>query len=372
MRLMYHIAQKEITEQLQDKRTLWLSILIPLLLIPGLLFIMDRLQLSEPPSIKIGISSHVPSDIQTIIKKATGFQLKEINNEVAREQIRKGDLDAYLDVQANETDFPKKWILEIPNDSNFITIIQSHLNQQVIQQYLAQKKIPLSELPQVQEKSVEGPPNLFSGFYMISILLGLTPITGGMTIAIDAIAGEKERRTIVSLLGLPIPTWKLWVGKWMAITGMTSVTTLISLGSLIGVQPFLTNPSIQINQLLSIGTIPLVGFALCILFYVLLLSALLLIISTFARSFKEAQSYFSPLMLGVMAGTFVIMQQTGSQLPSYLFWIPVWNVHAILYEILHQSVILIDVLITFTTNAFLSLFLIWYGAFLFQKPKYML
>lgn len=372
MKLMYHIAKKEITEQLRDKRTLWLSILIPLLLIPGILFIMDRLQLSEQPTIQIGISSQVPSNYQTIIKKTTGFQLKTLTRENAKKQIRQGDLDAYLDVQANGTNLPKQWILEIPDDSNFKTLIQSQLNQQIIQQFLTQKNIAPSELPQIQNKTVEGPPNLFSGFYMISILLGLTPITGGITIAIDAIAGEKERRTIVSLLGLPIPTWKLWVGKWMAITGMTAITTLISLGSLIGIQPFLTNPSIQINQLISIGTIPLVGFALCILFYVLLLSALLLIISTFARSFKEAQSYFSPLMLGVMAGTFVIMQQTGSQLPSYLFWIPIWNVHVILYEILHQSVVVIDVIITFATNAILSLLLVWYGAFLFQKPKYML
>lgn len=372
MKLMYHIAKKEITEQLRDKRTLWLSILIPLLLIPGILFIMDRLQFSDQPTIQIGVSSQVPSELQTIIKKSTGFQLKSVTSENAKKQIRQGDLEAYLDVQVNGTHFPKQWILEIPADSRFKTLIQSQFNQHIIQQYLAQKNIALSELPTIQDKPVEGPPNLFSGFYMISILLGLTPITGGITIAIDAIAGEKERRTIVSLLGLPIPTWKLWVGKWMAITGMTSITTLVSLGSLIGIQPFLTNPSIQINQLISIGIVPLVGFVLCILFYVLLLSALLLIISTFARSFKEAQSYFSPLMLIVMAGTFVIMQQTGSQLPAYLFWIPIWNVHAILYEILHQSVVVTDVIITFTTNAILSLFLIWYGAFLFQKPKYML
>ncbi|MDQ0418215.1 ABC-type Na+ efflux pump permease subunit [Croceifilum oryzae] len=373
MKLMWHIAKKELMEQFRDKRTLWMSILIPLLLIPGIFLLMDRMQSSDEPKIEIGVSSQVPVDLQSAIQKsAVGFKLKTMAPEEAKKLMKQGDLTAYLGVGLDQSGSPKEWILDIPDDSGYKTVIQSHIDQQLLQQYLIQKNISPSELPKLKIKLAEGAPNIFSGFYLISLLIGIAPLTGGMMIAIDSIAGEKERRTIVSLLGLPIEAWKLWVGKWIGVTGMIMVTTLISVGSLLGIQPYLSKPAIQLDQLTSIGAIPLAGFALCILFYVLVISALLLITSTFARSFKEAQNYLSPLMMLVMAGTFVIVQQTGSQLPNYLFWIPVWNVHAVLYEILHQSAGLSDILITFASCSVLSLGLVGYGAYLFQKPKYML
>ncbi|TCP68794.1 ABC transporter permease [Baia soyae] len=374
MKLMWHIAKKELMEQFRDKRTLWLSILIPLLLIPGIFLLMDRMQSSDEPKIEIGVSSQVPADLQTAItKSAPGkLELKTMSPEEAKKLMKQGDLTAYLGAETDQSGIPKQWTLEIPDGSGYKTVLQSHIDQQLLQQYLAQKNIFPAELPKLQIKPAEGAPNIFSGFYLISILIAITPLSGGMMIAIDSIAGEKERRTIVSLLGLPIPTWKLWVGKWIGVTGMIMVTTLISLGSVLGIQPYLTHPAVQLDQLASIGTAPLVGFALCILFYVLVISALLLIMSTFARSFKEAQNYISPLMFVAMAGTFIIMQQSGSQLPNYLFWIPLWNVHAVLYEILHQSVGLMDIVITFASCSALSLALVAYGAFLFQKPKHML
>ncbi|SFX38526.1 ABC-type Na+ efflux pump, permease component [Thermoactinomyces sp. DSM 45891] len=374
MKLMWHIAKKELLEQFRDKRTLWMSILIPLLLIPGIFLLIDRMQSSEEPKIEMGVSSQVPADLQTAIKKSAPgkLELKTMSPEEAKKFMKQGDLTAYLEVETDPSGSPKQWILEIPDDSGYKTVLQSHINQQLLQQYLSQKNISPSDLPKLQMKSAEGAPNIFSGFYLISFLIGVAPLTGGMMIAIDSIAGEKERRTIVSLLGLPVPTWKLWIGKWIGVTGMIMVTTLISVSSLLGIQPYLSSPAIKFDQLISIGSIPLIGFVLCILFYVLVISALLLIMSTFARSFKEAQNYLSPLMMIVLAGTFVIMQQTGSQLPSYLFWIPLWNVHAVLYEILHQSIGTTDIIITFASCSALSLALVAYGAFLFQKPKHML
>ena len=146
----------------------------------------------------------------------------------------------------------------------------------------------------------------------------LVPIAALMPAAIDSTAGERERNALLPLLLQPIPAIAIPLGKlsMLIASGMTSLAIATSVG-------FLAYANIEIRGL-SLGfdfsITNWLLFNLILLPTVMLLSALIMSIASFAKSFKEGQSYvalapFVPLMF--MGGGFVLGEVWRPHIP---FW----------------------------------------------------
>ena len=127
---------------------------------------------------------------------------------------------------------------------------------------------------------------------------------GGMALAIDTTAGERERQSLEPLLANPVPRWQILGGKLAATTTFAITSVLLSIIAFAVVGRFMPTEKIGIS--LQIG----VRFVACTVFVMLPLTALLATLQTlvaaFAKSYREAQTYISLLMFVPVIPTFLL------------------------------------------------------------------
>ena len=166
----------------------------------------------------------------------------------------------------------------------------------------------------------------------LTLSLVMMMMTGGAVTAMDIIAGEKERGTLETLLTTAAGRQEIVAAKQLAITSVALVITLIQ-----GLNFFLY---------VNLRVVPLpknfdlrlpTGTALTLLFLFLPLAAtiasVLLMISAYAKSYKEAQMYFFPVYLLSLLPSLASMMP-GISLRSAIIAVPVANVSVAAREIL--------------------------------------
>lgn len=136
---------------------------------------------------------------------------------------------------------------------------------------------------------------------MLGYLLLLLMFSGGMYPVIDMTAGEKERRTLESFLSTPAGRNEIVVGKMLAAMSAILLTAILTLAStVISIRSNRgTGRSAEARQLFS--TIPLDAHTLAVILLTIvpvciLAAAVMIAIAMLARSFKEGQSYLTPLI----------------------------------------------------------------------------
>jgi sodium transport system permease protein len=136
-----------------------------------------------------------------------------------------------------------------------------------------------------------------TGFFlnMLPPFIIFTIFVGGVYLAIDTTAGERERRSLEPLLTNPVARWELLMGKAAATFLFTMVALVIQLISFKGIFALITQDPEAIGRgpgLAEFATIYLVSMPL-----VLFAVSLQMIVATVTRSFKETQTYLGLLPL---------------------------------------------------------------------------
>lgn len=141
---------------------------------------------------------------------------------------------------------------------------------------------------------------------MLPMLVGIIAAQGGMFIAIDVTAGEKERGTLEALLVTPTSDMEIFLGKLLAVFSMTIVPIVLTLmgfwvGSSLLPHDWTDGAVLPLGLVLQaiVLTLPLALF----------LNVVLMAVSIRTKAFKDAQSSAGPLVFGVtmaaMAAAFV-------------------------------------------------------------------
>jgi ABC-2 type transport system permease protein/sodium transport system permease protein len=153
---------------------------------------------------------------------------------------------------------------------------------------------------------------------LVPLVLILMTITGAVYPAIDLTAGERERGTLEALMAAPVPRLALLFAKYVAVLTVAMLTALVNLTAMM-----VTIASSGLGPILfgARGLAPgsLVAVLLLLMLFAAFFAALLLSITSFARSFKEAQAYLIPLMVVSLAPGFL------SVMPG-LHLGPLWSV----------------------------------------------
>ncbi len=166
---------------------------------------------------------------------------------------------------------------------------------------------------------------------LIPLILILMTITGGVYPAIDLTAGERERGTLEILMAAPVPRLALLFAKYIAVLTVALLTAVVNLGTMMvtlvvsGLGPMVFRNGLTVEALLSI-------LALLVLFAGFF-SAVLLALTSFARSFKEAQAYLIPLML-VSMGPGMLSLMPGIKLHGFLIIAPLINIVLLARDVL--------------------------------------
>lgn len=130
---------------------------------------------------------------------------------------------------------------------------------------------------------------------MMAVFTLLSTFTGGMNVAMDVLAGERERRSLLPLILNAVPRREILVGKWLAVSCFCLAGVLVTFAAFTAVRSIVglprTDGVLDLLMLLGCGLMPLAAMA----------AALELVISTACRSLKEAHTYLAMLVFCPMA-----------------------------------------------------------------------
>ena len=356
--IVYH---KELIDSLRDRRTVISMIVVPLLLMPLLTIGMGALSLTlvdearkEIPRVMILGGDDSPAVVAELeqlrdlrIVPAKPDFAEEISNKQIRAAVEIPEgFEAKL--AAGETSAVTIYMYEGELKSGFgasrLQRFFRELRDRTIREHLDARRLPDSLVHpfDIEEKNV-APPEKVGG----AILGGLVPyfvillcLTGAMYPAMDLTAGEKERGTMETILCSPVSRSHLVLGKFLMVLTASIATAVLTIASmavsfgagkklLLGITHGAADAALQIT---------ITGKAMVSIFFVVLplavfFSAALLALSLFAKSFKEAQSYISPLMIiAVLPAVAALLP--GVELNSTLALVPVLNTSLVSKEII--------------------------------------
>jgi sodium transport system permease protein len=165
----------------------------------------------------------------------------------------------------------------------------------------------------------------------IPMFIILAAFVGGMSIATDSTAGERERGSLEALLVNPAPRMALVAGKCIAaaLLAMTAVVLTTALSA--NIPRFLPLQDMGIR--FRIGREEFVGVLAAMLPMCLFSASLQAAVSTLARSFKEAQSYMGVLVLLPMLPGMISAVSTLGQDP-WMYLVPVLGQHVLVMGVL--------------------------------------
>ena len=197
---------------------------------------------------------------------------------------------------------------------------------------------PIAINPDIIAKDANAPPTTktFSLASLIPLILVLMTVTGAVYPAIDLTAGERERGTLETLMAAPVPRLSILLAKFFAVWTVAIFTALLNLiGMAITVWTFQFE-----SILLGAGgfsfSVILKIFCLLILFSAFF-SAVLLAVTSFARSFKEAQAYLIPIILLSM-GPGLLAMNPNLTLNGVWAIVPMVNVLLLGRDVISQQV----------------------------------
>ncbi len=129
--------------------------------------------------------------------------------------------------------------------------------------------------------------------FLIPMFAILSPLLGGMTVAIDSTAGERERGSLEPLLANPVPPRQLVAGKWLAAWTFASVVATLTLTGFVVAAMLYSQKKIAAT--LTFGWPELAQFVAITVPFAAMTSALQMLICTYGRSYREAQTYVNYL-----------------------------------------------------------------------------
>ncbi len=353
------VYRKELTDSLRDRRTLVSMIVIPLLVFPVMMLGFSYLAVKlvgqakkEVPQIMVLGGEDSPKvmarlrnlDTIEIVPPAPDY-VEQISNKKIRAavEIPKG-FDAAL--ERNEKTTIKIYMYEGEIKSSFaadrVEKFFSELREKTARDRLEARKLPVSLLKpfDIEQKNVAPPEkvggSLFGG--LIGYMVILLCMTGAMYPAIDLTAGEKERGTMETILCSPVERTHLVLGKFLMVLTASlasAVLSVISMGvSFLGVSKLGSLESGGRSPFqMSINPKAVLAVFGMVLPMAVLFAAALMTIALFAKSYKEAQSYLTPMTFLVVIPA-VASLLPGVELNAKLALVPVLNTSLVSKEIL--------------------------------------
>ncbi|MGA2096283.1 MAG: ABC transporter permease [Candidatus Acidiferrum sp.] len=345
------VYRKELTEALRDRRTVISTILVPLLLFPVLSVGFGTLAVAlvgkaeeEVPKVMLRGGADSPAIVDGL-KKLDKIQIvpeaADWKDEIINKEIRAA-VEIPIGFEADVAQQKAETVKIYDYDGDLKSDLAAKKVDKFIQQYrdkvvkdrLAAKNLPETMLTpfEVKQENV-APPEKVSGAAIggiIGYMVILLCMTGAMYPAMDLTAGEKERGTMETILSSPISRTHLVLGKFSLILTAalgTAVLSVLSMGVSFNVLAHYTSKSeggraAAAGMLLQLGPKTVISVFLMAVPIAVLFSAVLMTIALFAKTYKEAQSYLTPMTFVVIIPAIAAMLP-GVELTSKLALIPI-------------------------------------------------
>ena len=355
------ILKKELKDTLRDRRTIFMMVLMPLLLVPIVMVGMTKIMQSqaekaEAKIITIGIAGdeYAPKLIDMLIEHNKIEIDESIPDDSLTIYVKNEEIDAALIISddyqtklANDEQtviqllFKGSDVFESAGTrlTNIIdTMDSTFVAERITRLNLDEKLFDAIEIQEVDLSSLQEIIAKIAGGYLpyMFIIFGFM---GAMYPGIDLAAGEKERGTLETLLSTPAKRIEIVLGKFFVVMLAAIITAAISMsGIFLGAQFFPDIPEefmLAIKDMFSLKVVLLI-FTLVIPISAFF-SALILSLSIYAKTFKEAQSIITPFNIAIIFPA-LIGTLPGIELNYKTALIPITNVALATKDVLAGSI----------------------------------
>ena len=354
---MFTLFKRELTDILRDKKTLFMMLVVPIIIYPlliiGMTFLMSSVMNSQAEKtylVAFDEEDELAAKIADIIENnpdKLSYKLEIVQKSDCKKALEAGDIDIYVSKASDgrialcylSAKDRSNTALDALTDA--FEIYREELQKERIDEagldadYLLNPIHYEGEDLSSTEESVGNMIGSIIPFFIVTMIL-----LGALYPSIDVTAGEKERGTLETLLTLPITNFEMIMSKFLAVSCIACASAILNVFSMGGAMAFLVSSSMSLTEDINLEIhyetfIPGILFTLVVMvFFALLVTAVCMCTCVFAKNFKEANNYVTPVMLIFMFGSYAAMIPD-LELTAQTAAIPIVNV-ALLVEGLFQ------------------------------------
>ena len=362
---MKTIYKKELARIFKDKKMIFSVFLLPVLIMVGIMALVGNLATRQAEDIQshksIVYMINKPDSFSAFLEAADlNMEVNTIKTDSERENVmdllRNGDADLLIEFPENFDSIIQEYQTgdEVPQIKTYYNPSEDYsasayelISNQTLEAYrqtlLSQRVADMNGLQIFtvnsdnkdmivqDDQKASGKALGMMLPYFITILL----FAGAMGIGTDMIAGEKERGTMASLLVTPVKRKSIVLGKvfaLMTISGVSSVIYIVVMGATF---PKILGGDSGLDIEITPEQIAMIGVLLVAISF--LYSAIVILISVFARDLKEASTYITPAYMVVLViGMMTKFTTSEAGMKDYL--IPFYNTALALKGILTSEV----------------------------------
>lgn len=387
------VFKKELTDALRDRRSIFTSIVLPLILFPvllgGMAFVQKNMMSEQAArDLKVGIvdTAGVPD---AFIQK-----LAEAENITVERGLTIGDIQRRVDNE--ELDgvflFSKDFIPATTGltDTGYVNLYYKEKLEPVVQDRLRElvrgygddmrtaryDRLGVTErqlkVVEVGQRDLSSPRETLAAAFggMVPYMFIIIAVSSCMFMAMDLGVGEKERGTLETLLTTAASRTQILTGKLMAISTVGFAAACLSLAGLWLSVYFVGDSGGKLMEIvLEILHLRTVLMVLSLLLpLVVLFAALELSLSIYANNTKEAQSLVSPLIF-VAIFPALLGAIPGFELNTWSALVPVFNITLATKAVLAGTASPLLLLLTFLSTLAMAAAAVAWTVWWFQREK---
>lgn len=374
-KVIKNLYKKEMLDVLRDKKTVLMMLVVPLVLYP-LMFILGMQVMSrvstdmETRTYRVqfeAMNMSLDGDLFTTLARAAkedGNSLKLCHAKDPEAALLNEEIDVY--VTADEIDgkimYQIHYLSSVTNSS-----YAGDLIVRLFERYSAGLTVERIEdagldtdyilepigITAVDQASKEASAGSILGT-VLPFMLVVSLLLGTMYPAIDTTAGERERGTLETVLTLPVSNHELIISKFLTVATIGIVSAFLNIVAMCGVGAYMYNMVEKVSEdstsihLEKFIPAILVG-VLCVFAFAVFISAISMCFSAFAKSYKEANNYLTPLMLLVMFASFVAFLPN-VKLTNNMALVPVANICLLIRDLLAFKINMGIIIIVLVSN----------------------
>ena len=380
------VFKKEVRENIRDRRALFNSLLLGPLLFPllfvGMMWFLESAEKERAEkTLELPVigAQHAPSLIRFLEQQGTVILPEPENPE---ELVLNQEVPAVLRILP---EYPEKWAEGLPapveiisdpsrQESNApirkIKLLLMGYGQQIGSLRLQLRGVSPQLAAPVMVKDVDlstPKSRAILAVIFLPYVLMITAFTGATHLAMDTTAGEKERKSLEPLLINPVPRWQIMSGKMVTTTVFAMASLALTLVSFRIILPYM--PVGAFGMDLTLGLETLLKILLVISPVAILAAALLTLLASFAKSYREAQSYMGLVILIPMIPSLIFMANP-IKAESWMMNIPLFSQNILIGEIIRdESVAISWYAMSIASTLVIGLALAIMAATLYNRPR---
>lgn len=401
---MWLIYKKELLELVRDRKVLFFMVALPLLIFPLLIgvtiyFTGEVVSDAQSKTLTFAVSGKASApELMAQLAQLDSLELLTLEEDMsdidnAKEAVKQSKVDFVLQIPSNysndilstgqvtinivlndaQINSARSRLVKITDEieKNNKRAAYASLQINELMQEAMENPIIVERINVADDREQAG--SLFGG--MVPYVLFILCLQGAMLPAADIGAGEKERGTLETLLLSPINRVNIVIAKFLTI-GTAGVTTAlvtifsVALWGLLGLQfvPASEGLEIMTGFMSSIGLLDFLLIFLMLVPVVATFASLLLTLSIYARSFKEAQGYMNPLIV-LLFFPVILAIIPGIELKGVWAWIPLTNVALAIKELIKGTMDYVQLFSIFGSSVILAGALLAFCVYWFNQEK---